>query len=61
VSDEMVDAIDVVGDEALVAATVTAYGRAGVEVPVIFPLIWGSPGADWLDATLQAAASPTPA
>jgi alkanesulfonate monooxygenase SsuD/methylene tetrahydromethanopterin reductase-like flavin-dependent oxidoreductase (luciferase family) len=58
VSDEMVDAIDVVGDQALVAATITAYRRAGVQVPIIFPLTWGTPGGDGLDATLQAAASP---
>jgi probable F420-dependent oxidoreductase len=57
VSDEMVDAIEVVGDEALVADAITAYRRAGVQVPVIFPLTWGAPGADGLDATLGAAAS----
>jgi len=56
----MVEAINRVGDEALVSATVTAYRRAGVEVPVIFPLTWGAPGAESLDATLQAAASPPP-
>jgi hypothetical protein len=60
VSDEMVDAIEVVGDEALVADTITAYRRAGVEVPVIFPLTWGAPGPDGLDATLRAAASASP-
>jgi hypothetical protein len=38
VSDEMVDAIDVVGDEALVRETISAYRRAGVDVPVVFPL-----------------------
>jgi alkanesulfonate monooxygenase SsuD/methylene tetrahydromethanopterin reductase-like flavin-dependent oxidoreductase (luciferase family) len=59
VSDEMVDAIDVVGDEALVTATIAAYRRAGVQVPVIFPLTWGTPGGGGLDATLHAAASPT--
>jgi probable F420-dependent oxidoreductase len=57
VSDRMVDAIDVVGDETLVADTITAYRRAGVEVPVIFPLTWGTPGANNLEATLEAAAS----
>jgi alkanesulfonate monooxygenase SsuD/methylene tetrahydromethanopterin reductase-like flavin-dependent oxidoreductase (luciferase family) len=59
VSDRMVDSIDVVGDETLVADTITAYRRAGVDVPVIFPLTWGTPGMDMLDATLQAA-SPRP-
>ena len=60
VSDEMVDAIDVVGDEALVADTVTAYRQAGVDVPIIFPLTWGPSGTGGLDATLQAAASTPP-
>ncbi len=57
VSDEMVDAIQVVGDESLVADTLAAYRRAGIEVPVIFPLTWGFRGEDGLDATLQAAVS----
>lgn len=60
VSDDMVDAINVVGDDTLVAGTVSAYRRAGVQVPVIFPLTWGAGGADALDATLQAAASSQP-
>jgi probable F420-dependent oxidoreductase len=57
VSDDMVDAIQVVGDEDLVADTITAYRRAGVEVPVVFPLTWGAPGPDRLDVTLRAAAT----
>jgi alkanesulfonate monooxygenase SsuD/methylene tetrahydromethanopterin reductase-like flavin-dependent oxidoreductase (luciferase family) len=57
VSDEMVDAIEVVGDETLVADPITAYRRAGVEGPIIFPLTWAAPGSDGLDATLRAAAS----
>jgi probable F420-dependent oxidoreductase len=56
VTDAMVDSIDVVGDETLVAETVLAYRRAGVDVPVIFPLIWGTPDRDGLHATLEAAA-----
>jgi hypothetical protein len=55
VSDDMVDAINVVGDRALVTATISAYRRAGVDVPVVFPLTWGAPGRDVLDSTLQAA------
>jgi hypothetical protein len=55
VPDEMVDAIDVVGDDTLVRDTVTAYRRAGVEVPVIFPLTWGAPGPDALEPTRRAA------
>jgi hypothetical protein len=58
VPDEMVDAIDVVGDQALVASTIGAYRRAGVDVPVVFPLTWGAAGQDALDSTLQAAIAP---
>jgi Luciferase-like monooxygenase len=54
VSDEMVDAIDVVGDETLVRATVAAYRAAGVDVPVIFPLTWGAADQDTVELTLQA-------
>jgi probable F420-dependent oxidoreductase len=55
VPDEMIDAINVVGDPALVAGTIGAYRRAGVEVPVVFPLTWGAAGQDELELTLQAA------
>src|SRR5262245_13510709 len=41
VSDRFVDAIDVMGDEAVVAATMRAYSDAGVDVPVLMPLPWG--------------------
>jgi probable F420-dependent oxidoreductase len=41
VSDRMVDAIDVMGDEATVHATMLAYAEAGVDVPVLMPLPWG--------------------
>jgi alkanesulfonate monooxygenase SsuD/methylene tetrahydromethanopterin reductase-like flavin-dependent oxidoreductase (luciferase family) len=59
VPEEMVAAIDVVGDEALVRDTVSAYRRAGVDVPVIFPLTWGMAGQDALEPTLHAAIAPT--
>jgi probable F420-dependent oxidoreductase len=58
VPDEMVDAINVTGNRALVAATVSAYRTAGVDVPVIFPLTWGAAGKDALDQTLRAAIAP---
>ena len=62
VPDEMVDAINVVGDQALVRDTISAYRRAGVDVPVVFPLTWGSAGQDALEPTLRAAAAtPAPA
>jgi probable F420-dependent oxidoreductase len=54
---EMIDAIDVVGDGALVRDTITAYRRAGVDVPVVFPLTWGAPGPGALEPTLRAAVS----
>ena len=55
VPDEMVDAINVVGDEALVRDTISAYRQAGVDVPVVFPLTWGAAGQDALEPTLRAA------
>ena len=55
VPDEMVDAINVVGDETLVRETISAYRHAGVDVPVIFPLTWGAAGQDALESTLRAA------
>jgi probable F420-dependent oxidoreductase len=41
VSDRMVDAIDVMGDEDTVEQTMRAYADAGVDVPVLMPLPWG--------------------
>jgi probable F420-dependent oxidoreductase len=58
VTDEMVDAINVTGDQALVAATISAYRQAGVDVPVVFPLTWGAAGQDALEVTLRAAKAP---
>ena len=42
VSRRMVDAIDVMGDEDTVQATMRAYVDAGVDVPVLMPLPWGA-------------------
>lgn len=42
VSDRMVDEIDVMGDAEHVRATVRAYVDAGVDVPVVMPLPWGT-------------------
>jgi hypothetical protein len=58
VPEEMVDAIDVTGDEALVRDTISAYRRAGVDVPVVFPLTWGAAGHDGLESMLRAAIAP---
>jgi probable F420-dependent oxidoreductase len=42
VSDRMVDAIDVIGDEDTVQATMQAYADGGVDVPVLMPMPWGT-------------------
>jgi len=56
ISDAMVDAIDIVGDAAHVAAAVRAYVDAGVEVPVVMPLPWGEDRRRSLTDTVTAAA-----
>ena len=56
VSDAMIDGIDVMGDAEHVRATVAAYAREGVEVPIVFPLPWGPDRAAVVEATLRAAA-----
>jgi probable F420-dependent oxidoreductase len=55
VTDPMIDAINVVGDASLVHRTVQHYRDAGVDVPVVFPLIWGAEGMSALEPTLTAA------
>jgi probable F420-dependent oxidoreductase len=57
VSEEMVDAIDVVGDADLVRDTVRAYAAAGVDNPVLMPLPWGADRKQVVDDTMQAAIS----
>ncbi len=54
VSDRMVDAIDICGDAARVAAAVQEYRDAGVEVPVIMPLPWGEDRVGTIEATIDA-------
>lgn len=55
VSEEMVDAIDVVGDADLVRDTVRAYADAGVDHPVLMPLPWGPDRRQVVDDTMRAA------
>ena len=55
-SDRMVDAIDICGDAAHVAAAVRSYREAGVEVPVIMPLPWGEDRVGTIEATIEACA-----
>jgi probable F420-dependent oxidoreductase len=55
VSDRMVDAIDVVGDAALVKATMADYVAAGVDHPIVMPLPWGDDRRQVITDTLKAA------
>lgn len=54
VSDRMVDAIDVMGDEETVYGTMQAYVRAGVDVPVLMPLPWGKDRRESAERTIRA-------
>lgn len=56
ISDEMVDAIDIVGDADHVHAAVQAYVDAGVEVPVIMALPWGPDRLAVIHDTMRAVA-----
>lgn len=55
VSDRMLDEISIVGDEKLVASAVAAYRQAGVDVPVVFPVVPGNGRAEAVESTLRAA------
>jgi probable F420-dependent oxidoreductase len=55
VSDRMVDAIDVMGDEDTVSETMRAYVDAGVDVPVLMPLPWGPDRRATAAQTIRAA------
>ena len=57
VSDEFVDAIDIMGDEKQVHAAVQEYVAAGVEKPIIMPMPWGPDRRAVTDATMAAAIS----
>jgi probable F420-dependent oxidoreductase len=55
VSDRMVDAIDVIGDEHTVHATMQAYVDAGVDVPVLMPMPWGADRRGSAEQAIRAA------
>jgi probable F420-dependent oxidoreductase len=55
VSDDFVDAIDIMGDAAHVSASMQAYVDAGVDVPILMPLPWGPDRWTVIDATMRAA------
>ena len=57
VSDRMCDAIDVLGDADLVRNTVRAYVDAGIDVPILMPLPWGTDRRQVITDTMEAAAS----
>lgn len=57
VSDQMCDAIDILGDADLVTATIRSYVSAGVDVPILMPLPWGSDRRQVITDTMEAAAS----
>ena len=54
VSDRMVDAIDVMGDEDTVHGTMQAYAGTGVDSPVLMPLPWGADRQATAEATINA-------
>ncbi len=55
VSDRMVDAIDIMGDDDAVAGAMAAYADAGVDVPVLMPLPWGADRRASAERTIRAA------
>jgi len=55
VSDRMIDAIDVMGDAAQVRSTVATSADAGVDVPVLMPLPWGTDRRQVIEDTMRAA------
>jgi hypothetical protein len=55
ISDDMVQAIDFIGDSGQVAAFVQSYRDAGVDHPVLMPLPWGEDRRAVTDATMRAA------
>jgi 5,10-methylenetetrahydromethanopterin reductase len=56
VSPSMIEEINPIGDALVARRAVQAYRENGVEVPVIFPLTWGSSEPRALETTLVAAA-----
>ena len=59
ISDDMVRAIDFIGDPDEVAAFVQGYRDAGVDHPVLMPLPWGDDRRAVTDATMRAAVGVT--
>lgn len=55
ISDEWVDGVQIMGDDAHIRDAVQAYVDAGVEVPIVFPLPWGEDRAATVQRTIRAA------
>jgi probable F420-dependent oxidoreductase len=55
VSDDFVDAIDIMGDADHVSGSMQAYVDAGVDVPILMPLPWGPDRWTVIDETMRAA------
>jgi probable F420-dependent oxidoreductase len=56
ISDDFVDAIQIMGDEKHVQAAVQQYADNGVDVPIVFALPWGEDRRAAVSATLRALA-----
>lgn len=56
ISDEFVDAIQIMGDAQHVRAAVQGYADNGVDVPIVFALPWGDDRRATVSATLRALA-----
>ncbi len=54
ISDDWVDAIQIMGDAAHVRAAVKAYADGGVDVPIVFALPWGEDRRATVSETLRA-------
>jgi alkanesulfonate monooxygenase SsuD/methylene tetrahydromethanopterin reductase-like flavin-dependent oxidoreductase (luciferase family) len=56
ISDEWVDAIQIMGDEQHVRDAVRAYSDQGVDVPIVFAIPWGEDRRETVSRTLRALA-----
>ncbi len=56
ISDEWVDGVQIMGDEAHIAEAVQAYRNGGVDLPIVFPLPWGEDRRATVERTIRAGA-----
>jgi probable F420-dependent oxidoreductase len=57
ISDDWVDGVQIMGDEAHIANAVEAYRAGGVDLPIVFPLPWGDDRRATVRRTIQAASA----